>query len=150
MKKVRSSDTISGAVQAVIDAAKGLPDPPPHVTLRPQDLPYWESLVSLKVRDDWPEVQLIMAAQWATTQADITEWQKQLNTEGPVIDGLHGSRANPLVAIIDQATKRNLAIIRQLGLSATDKNAAGIRNASNVLRATRNAKARFDQTELLA
>ena len=110
----------AGYIDAFIDAAKGPLRPPEHVTLRPQDEPYWEIIVGGRARSDWSQAQLVVAAQLARAQADIAEWQDTLDREGPTtVDRFGQDKANPLVNIIEAATRRQLALMRSLGLAAT-------------------------------
>jgi hypothetical protein len=151
MKRVRSSDTAAGAAQAFIDAAKGLAVPPRHIQLRPQDLPYWQAIVALRARDQWTEVHLVAAAQLARTQADITTWSELLAQEQPVVYTGPNSipKVNPLVTAVETATRRQLAIMRALGLvSQEDPEAA--RKKQQTLTAARKASSAAAEQSLLA
>ena len=119
MKRMRSADTVAGAVKDFLDVAKGTPACPAHVKLRKQDIPYWNSILTHRSRDEWTEVELVAAAQLARTQADIATWSDQLDRETAIITvGPNDSpRANPLLRIIEDATRRELALFRMLGLS---------------------------------
>lgn len=150
-KRVRSADTAAGAAQAFLDAAKGLAEPPRHVTLRPKDRPYWDAIVANKPRDEWIEVQLVAAAQLARTQADIEEWSAQMDLEEPVVFvAPNGSpRANPLLQVIEQATRRQLALMRTLGLASTE-DPADAKKRQGALKAARKVRAQLEGESLLA
>lgn len=151
MKRVRSADTVAGMAAAFIAAAKGLAEPPEHVHLRPQDRPYWEAIVANRARDEWTDVMLATAAQLARTQADIAEWSAQLESEPAVLasgdGGMH--RLNPLVTAIDMATRRQLALMRALGLSVK-ADPDSLRKRQQTLKAAREAHARAEAQSLLA
>lgn len=151
VKRTRSADTAAGMAQAFIEAAKGLPDPPRHIRLRPGDRPYWEAVVSLKGRDEWTEVQLVAAAQLARTQADIEAWSLEMEGEQPVVyTGPNDTpKVNPLLTALEQATRRQLAIMRALGLVSTDEPEVA-RKRQSTLRAAREASAAASKQELLA
>lgn len=118
-KKRAPMSSATGYIEAFIDAAKGTLRPPEHVTLRPQDEPYWEIIVGGRARSDWTQAQLVVAAQLARAQADISEWQDKLDDEGPTtVDRFGQDKANPLVNIIEAATRRQLALMRSLGMAA--------------------------------
>jgi hypothetical protein len=150
-KRVRSSDTVAGAAQAFIDAAKGLAEPPKHVTLRPQDRPYWDAIVANKPRDEWLEVQLVAAAQLARTQADLEEWSAQMEREEPVVFVAPNAtpRPNPLLVVIEQATRRQLALMRALGLVSTD-DPADAKKRQNTLKAARKIREQLASESLIA
>lgn len=150
-KRVRSTDTAAGAAQAFIDVAKGLPDPPRHVSLRPEDVPYWEAIVATKPRDEWLEVQLVAAAQLARTQADIAAWSAEMETQPPVIyvGRDDAPRIHPLLQAIEQATRRQLALMRALGVVSTDA-PEDARKRQSTLRAARAVRERIGAEALLA
>lgn len=151
MKRVRKSDTATGAAQAFIDAAKGLAEPPNHIQLRPQDRPYWEAIVALKAKDEWTEVHLVAAAQLARTQADIEAWTEQFQSERPIIHtGPHDTpKPNPLLSMIETATRRQLALMRSLGLAAMD-DPRDAKKRQQTLKAARQVAARTQTESLLA
>ena len=151
VKRVRAADTAAGAAQAFIDAAKGLAEPPAHVQLLDKDTPYWQAIVSLRAKDEWTEVMLVAAAQLARTQADIEEWTRQLRTESPIIlTGPHDTeKVNPLITAIETATRRQLALMRSLGLvSMEDRDAA--KKRQQTLKSARQASAKLAGQALLA
>jgi hypothetical protein len=123
-KKRQPASTAAAYIDAFIDAAKGPLRPPEHVTLRPQDEPYWDIIVGGRARADWTQAQLVVAAQLARAQADISEWQDKLDDEGPTtVDRFGQDKANPLVNIIEAATRRQLALMRSLGMAASSDEA---------------------------
>jgi len=120
MARAKRSDSIDSAVKDILDVAKGLPDLPSHVKLRAQDRPYWNSIVMNRARDDWTDTELVACAQLARTQADIAEWTERMNHEPAVI--MSGSaqltpKPNVYLRLIEEATRRELALFRMLGLS---------------------------------
>ena len=117
-KKIRTADTAHGIITAHLDAAKGRPVPPKHIELRDCDIPYWNVIMDNRARGDWTDVTLTVAAQLARTQADIDDWQKKLDQDGPtVVDRFGQDKANPIVGIIEAATRRQLSLMRNLGFA---------------------------------
>jgi len=103
------------------DVAKGPPDPPAHVKLRPWDMPFWDGIIAQRARDDWTEVDLVVAAQLARTQADFETESLGLEHEGTTTSkGL-----NPRFLVVEKLANREMALIRTLRL-------AGLGNASDV------------------
>lgn len=151
MKRVRSSDTAAGMAQAFIDAAKGLAEPPKHIELRPKDRPYWEAIVALRAKDEWTEVHLVAAAQLARTQADIEAWTERFQAEEPIIHtGPHDTpKPNPLLSMIETATRRQLALMRSLGLAAMD-DPRDLKKKQQTLKAARQVAKATEAESLLA
>ena len=150
-KRERGAATAAAIASAFIEAAKGLPPVPDHVSLRPGDMPYWESIVGTKPRAEWTEVQLVAAAQLARAQADIAQWSEDLDNSSAVIyvEPHNNPRPNPLISMIEQATRRQLAIMRSLGLA----NKEDIRDAArrqDTLRKARQVREGLATDPLLA
>lgn len=123
------SDSTTAALFAIENARKPAPEPPIHAPLRDCDKPFWAAIVAGRGRDEWRNVDLVLAAQLARCQADIEREAAILDTEGTVLDG----RANPRAAVVEAMVKRELALMRSLrmGGSATGK-AETIQNARSL------------------
>ena len=152
MKKHRAVDTVSGAVDAMLDASKPLPDVPAHVTLRSQDKPFWVGVVSTRARVDWSPTDLVLAAQLARCQSDIETEQQALYGEGTVIANERGTMVtNPRFRALNELKQSQLATVRALALNATaktDKRDIGNRNA--VARGASRAREEVEYEGLLA
>ena len=122
MKKPRRPPvtSIEQTIKLIGDVAKGPPDPPAHVKLRPGDMPFWDGIIAQRARDDWTEVDLVVAAQLARTQADI-ETESRMADDGEMRTKILLER----VVILDKLSNREMALIRTLRL-------AGLGNASDV------------------
>ena len=83
----------SDSVGAVVAAAKTRAplDVPPHLTLRPSARPYWTAIIGARLRDEWTEVDLVIACQLAECQAAIEAEGATLDQEGAIVEG----KANP-------------------------------------------------------
>lgn len=109
------SDTAAAAVSAALAAAKGLLQPPQHVSLPGEALKYWPGVVCARARDDWTEVDLVVAAQLAKCQADMAEEDAALDLEGKVIKNDRGTPVmNPRTAVMEQLARREMALMRAL------------------------------------
>jgi hypothetical protein len=82
-------------------------------------MPFWDGIIAQRARDDWTEVDLVVAAQLARTQADIETESALVETEEPAKIKLEH------VVILDKLANREMALIRTLRL-------AGLGNASDV------------------
>jgi len=151
IRRVRAADTTEGIAQAFIEAAKGLPNIPAHISLRKKDIPFWEAVVANKSRDEWTEVQLVAAAQLARTQCDIHEWSLELERQPAVIvSGPHDTpKANPLIGMIEAATRRQLSLFRALGIANTEDR-GDIGKRQSVLRAAREVRKAVTDNPLIA
>mgnify|MGYP005608486207 FL=1 len=152
MKKHRTADTVTGAVGAMLDAAKPLPDVPAHITLRAQDQPFWVGIVSTRARSDWSDTDLVLAAQLARCQCDIETEQTTLYAEGTVIPNDRGTMVtNPRFRALNELKQSQLATVRALALNATakaDPRDIGKRNA--VARGAVRAREEVESEDLLA
>jgi hypothetical protein len=102
----------------MIGAAKGPPDVPKHVKLRPGDAPFWDGIVRARAYDEWTGADLAVAAQLARTQADIEREQELVDAEGSVITNDRGTPiANPRFAVLEQLARREMALMRSLRIA---------------------------------
>jgi hypothetical protein len=113
-KRARA-DSAASAVKAMVDAA--LPDieVPAWVTLTESAKPFWIGVVRARARDEWQEVDLVVAAQLAQCQADIEEEDAALRAEGRVITNDRGTKVmNPRTTVLEQLARREMALMRTL------------------------------------
>lgn len=109
------STSPEAAVQAMVDAAMGPVDPPLHVRLRGDDLPFWNGIVRARARAEWTEVDLVVAAQLARCQCDIEKESEALDLEGTVVTNGRGTQvANARCAVLEQLARREMALLRTL------------------------------------
>jgi hypothetical protein len=119
------TDSIEQTIKLMEDVVKGPPEPPAHVKLRPWDMPFWDAIIRQRARDDWTEVDLVVAAQLARTQADIETESALLETEGTI--GTGGQKqdvVSPRLSVVGLLCKREMALLRTLRLG-------GVGNAAN-------------------
>lgn len=133
------SDSAKAAVQASQAAALGPLDPPPHVTLRPQDRPFWDAVMMARARDTWTEVDLVTAANLARSQADIEALQAAVDSQGYVVDG----KINPAAELVEKLTRRCVALKRALHVHA-QATVGRSEDASKALGLERAARAQAD------
>lgn len=131
------SDTIKAAVQAAQNAAQGPIEPPPYVTLRDGDLPFWARIIESKARSTWTPADLVSAAHLARAMADIEVLQAQLEVEGYVV----GDKINPTAKAIEMLVKRagNIARAIQVHALATVGEARDAGKAATAEREARQA-----------
>jgi hypothetical protein len=101
-------------------AASGLPDIPAYISLRQQDLPYFNAILSARARDEWSDVDLAVASQLAWTQAEIAKETATLEEEGTIVKNDRGTAVtNPRFRAINEHKQSQLALIKTLALHST-------------------------------
>ncbi len=116
---------------------------PEGVILRDDsEMVIWRQFTRTRTSRDWRDFDLLLIAKAVRAESDIRRHQLILDKSGPLIKTERGTPiANPLLSVIDQLQRQQLAIIRSLSLAQTEtdprtKNAqgaaqAGFRNAIN-------------------
>lgn len=114
-KRRNRADSAAAAVKAMVDAAKDELQPPAHVTLTDSAKLFWGAVVRARARDEWLDVDLVVAAQLAQCQADIEEEMISLRAEGKVIENGRGTPVmNPRTTVLEQLARREMALMRTL------------------------------------
>lgn len=150
-KRARA-DSASAAVQAMVDAAKGDLQPPPHVKLREGDEVFWQGVVRARARDEWTETDLVVAGQLARCLHDIEKEQAALDGEGTVIANDRGTMVvNPRVSVLEQFARREMALMRTLRMggrvAGDSRDVAGTRK---IERESKKLRAELEEDDLLA
>lgn len=119
VKRIRAESPLV-SIEMMAEAAKELPRLPKHVTLRRRDKPFFNAILRARMRIDWPEYDLVVAAQLARVQADIEEQQPLLDAEGVVVANERGAMVkNPRIEVVEMLHKRELAMMRALRIAGT-------------------------------
>ena len=113
-KRTRA-DSAASAVKAMVDAAQPDIAVPDCVVLTPSAEPFWVGVVRARARDEWTEVDLVVAGQLAQCQADMAEEDETLRLEGRVIKNDRGTPVmNPRTTVMEQLARREMALMRTL------------------------------------
>lgn len=121
-KKTRLTDTVSGAVKTLQDALKPMPDIPAHVKLRECDYPFWRDILRARAREEWTDLDLVLAAQLARCQADIEIEQDKIYAEGSILlNDRKTMVTNPRLRALNELKQSQLATVKALALNATAK-----------------------------
>jgi hypothetical protein len=80
------------------------------VTVREQDRPLWDAIVTARPRDTWTDADLILAGQLARAYGDIAYLESVIDEKGFV----SGGELNPACNLLDKVSRRALAMARQL------------------------------------
>lgn len=140
-KRTRA-DSAASAVKAMVDAAKPDVEIPDYVTLTDSALPFWAGVVRARARDEWIDVDLVVAGQLAQCQADIAEEDEALRAEGRVIKNDRGTPVmNPRTTVMEQLARREMALMRTLRMggriAGDSRDEAGKRKIERQSRALR-------------
>lgn len=109
------SDSATALVQAAKNAALPELRPPVHVQISADAEPYFADIVRARARDEWNPHQLTIAVQMAHCMVEQEEVAALLVLEGRVVENAKGTRvANPLVSIMEQLARRQMALGRSL------------------------------------
>lgn len=109
------ADSAASAVKAMVAAAQPDIAVPACMTLTDSALPFWPGVVRARTREEWIEVDLVVAAQLAQCQADMSEEDELLRAEGRVIKNDKGTPVmNPRTTVMEQLARREMALMRTL------------------------------------
>jgi hypothetical protein len=102
----------------MLDVAKGPPEVPKHVRLRDDDKPFWDGILRARARDEWTDVDLVVAAQLARCQRDIETESALLEQEGTTTTNARSTPVmNPRVTVLEQLARREMALMRSLRMA---------------------------------
>lgn len=97
-------------------------EPPAHVTVPADAMPFWYDIVRGRARDKWDGHDLSMAAQLARTMADIEKLTKEIATEGHTVINFRGTpMANPKHNVLETLVRREQSLSRILHVHAQAK-----------------------------
>lgn len=114
-KRQSRSDSADAMVRAAKNAVAEPLRPPPHVQLSAGAEPYFADIVRARAREEWNPHQLTIAAQLAECMVEQVDVAAELALEGRVIENAKKTRvANPLVSIMEQLARRQMALGRSL------------------------------------
>lgn len=111
MSRKKRSDSKESAANMLVSVVKI----PSHVYLRECDVPFWDSLVRARARDNWTDADLENAANLARSKADIERIQREITSEGDVIINAKGTQiVNPKHTLLETLSRRVMALSRML------------------------------------
>lgn len=114
VKRTRA-DSSASAVKAMLNASKPDIAVPDCVVLTESAMQFWGGVVRARARDEWTEVDLVVAGQLAQCQADMAEEDEALRGEGRVIKNDRGTPVmNPRTTVMEQLARREMALMRTL------------------------------------
>jgi hypothetical protein len=141
MKRNRS-DSANSAVKAMLNASLPELEVPAHCTLSEAAVKFWGGITRARAREEWREVDLVVAAQLAECQAMIESESALLRVEGTLATNDRGTVVeNPRNRVIQTLAAREMALMRTLlmgGKAAADpRSFAGARRVEAQARKVR-------------
>ena len=120
MSQKKRSD--KNSVTAALGGFKGAMDSvplPQGVELRSDaEAVIWDQFTRARAREDWRDMDLLLLAKVVRMEADIRNYQSQVEAQGSIVENQRGTQIpNPLLAIIDTVERRQLAVIRSMSLN---------------------------------
>ena len=89
----------------------GLPEPPEHIELPAETMPFWWSVVGAKAPDSWTPPDLELAAELARTKADLERLRREIAEEGDLTpDGKISARRKLEDALVTRAIRLSRAL----------------------------------------
>lgn len=120
------SDSAAAAINAAKNVAMGDPMPPEHVQISAEAMDDYRAIVRARTRDEWSEMDLIVASQLAECVAKQREYDAQILIDGAVVENAKGTLvANPLVSINERLAGRQMAYMRTLQMGGRVPGTAG-------------------------
>lgn len=144
MSQKKRSD--KNSVTAALGGFKGAMDSvplPQGVELRSDaEAVIWDQFTRARAREDWRDMDLLLLAKVVKMEADIRQYQEQVEKQGAIVENQRGTQIpNPLLSIIDTVERRQLAVIRSMSLN---QQASDPRTLNGSAKNVSNARAAVD------
>lgn len=148
MSQKKRSD--KNSVTAALGGFKGAMDSvplPQGVELRSDaEAVIWDQFTRARAREDWRDMDLLLLAKVVRMEADIRNYQSQVEAQGSIVENQRGTQIpNPLLAIIDTVERRQLAVIRSMSLN---QQASDPRTLNGSAKNVSNARAAVDDASV--
>ena len=117
-KKRSDKNSVTAALGGFKGAMESVPVPQ-GVTLRSEaEKVIWDQFTRARAREDWRDMDLLLLAKVVRMEADIREYQSQVEVHGTIIENQRVTPIpNPMLSIIDTVERRQLAVIRSMSLN---------------------------------
>ena len=124
MARQKRIDSIAAGVEIAAKAARPILVPS-HVPLEPEDLPFWNSVISQLPRSEWDEHKLELAAMLAKSMSAQARAQERMVGEDDVVFTKNGMVVNPRITAIARHSAAIMSFRRALALQAAATSDAG-------------------------
>lgn len=119
MRNKRSDkNSASAAVAGFAGAISGVPLPEGVELRSDEEQVIWDQFTRARAREDWRDLDLILLAKIVRMEADIRQYQTEIQEQGAIVKNQRGTQIpNPLLSIIDKIERRQLAVVRSMSLN---------------------------------
>ena len=152
MPKRNRSDSVASAVDAMVAAAAPELQPPAFVKLSDNALKFWPGIIHARAREEWRDVDLVVAAQLAACQALIEQESQELELEGMIVKNDRGTQIeNPRNKVVQTLATREMALMRTLLMGGKDGgDARNFKGARQIESQARKTRKQLEEEQLLA
>lgn len=152
MPNRKRSDSAQAAVDAIVAVAMPELQPPSFVRLSEDALKFWPGIIHARAREEWRDVDLVVAAQLATCQALIEAESRVLEEEGMIVRNDRGTQIeNPRNKVVQTLATREMALMRTLLMGGKDGgDARNMKGARAMESSARKAAKQLENEDLLA
>ena len=106
----------------IMKASNRVIEPPPHIGLTDQDIPFFNSIIDEAARHEWTPHTIDIAAMLARWMAHVEREERTLDSEGYVVETINGGvKTNPRHGVVNILHGMILSTRRSLGLHARAK-----------------------------
>ena len=117
-KKRSDKNSVTAALGGFKGAMESVPLPQGVDLRSDEELVIWDQFTRARAREDWRDMDLLLLAKVVRMEADLREYQSQVEAHGTIIENQRGTPIpNPLLSIIDTVERRQLAVIRSMSLN---------------------------------
>jgi len=146
-QKTRSDkNSVTSAVQGFQGALKTI-EPPESVKLTTdEEHILWGQFTRARAPEDWRDVDLVLIAKIVQMEVELRNYKEQLLKSGAIIENKRGTNVvNPLVSLIDTIERRQLSVIRSLGLNQQHSDPRTLNARASQLKENRDTLQNLDE-----
>ena len=147
MRRAKRIDkNTSSAMINAYSEAKSAVQLPETVELRDDlELVLWNQFTRARAPNDWREADLIVVSKIVRLESDIRKYQKALDDEGAIVKNPRGTQIeNPLFRVIDTLQRQQLALMRNIALNQTDRDARTLNGQSKNIKRVRDTMEKLE------
>ena len=141
-KKRSDKNSVTAALGGFKGAMEGVPVPQGVELRNEAEMVIWDQFTRARAREDWRDMDLLLLAKVVKMEADIRQYQDQVEKQGAIVENQRGTQIpNPFLSIIDTVERRQLAVIRSMSLN---QQASDPRTLNGSAKNVKSAKAAMD------
>ncbi len=116
--KALSRDSHLNVVKLVSELSEVIPLPEGVILRSEAETVIWGQFTRARTRDGWRDFDLLIVAKAVRLEADIRQFQNELDKTGPIGKNDRGTQiVNPMMGVVDNLQRQQLALIRSLSLN---------------------------------